>query len=71
METFQLDIDQQRIDCSAREVSTGNKSPDVFSFPIIFLKWSCKFMQHAAEQDSELMIKVVRQAQEAVFCSFF
>ena len=38
METFQLNIDQQRIDCSAGEVSTGNKSPDVFSSPIIFFE---------------------------------
>ncbi len=71
METFQLNIDQQRIDCSAGEVSTGDKFSDVLRSPSIFLKGSCKFMQHAAEQDSELMIKVVRQAQEAVFCSFF
>ena len=46
METFQLDIDQQRIDCSAGEVSTGDKFSDVLGSPSIFFEGELQI--HAA-----------------------
>ena len=46
METFQLNIDQQRIDCSAGEVSTGDKFSDVLGSPSIFFEGELQI--HAA-----------------------